>query len=204
MEKLREMKDTLVSCVEKQLYGNMQNVNAKELGEAVDMIKDLEEAMYYCSITEAMDEKKRMIEHEKYCYPQIENRNRQQYILGYHESPELMNSSRPIYNDNRRDSISHRGFSDGKMYYEMDPYMSREDSYPREVRDFREGRSPLMRRNYMESKELHQDKEKQIKELEKYMKELCEDVTEMVEGASQEEKMMLSQKLNTLAEKIEK
>jgi hypothetical protein len=30
-------------------------VDAKELGEAMDMIKDLSEAIYYCTITESME-----------------------------------------------------------------------------------------------------------------------------------------------------
>ena len=36
---------------------NLQAVDAKELGEVVDMIKDLEETMYYCTIIEAMEGK---------------------------------------------------------------------------------------------------------------------------------------------------
>ena len=71
-----------------------------------------------------------------------------------------------------------------------------------EIRDYREGKSPVMRRNYMESKELHESKEKQMKELEEYMNELSKDMTEMIHDATPEEKMMLSQKLNILAEKI--
>ena len=55
MEKYKTMKDTLVAQVQAQL-GNLQEVDAKELGEVVDMIKDLEEAMYYCSIVKAMEE----------------------------------------------------------------------------------------------------------------------------------------------------
>jgi len=35
----------------------MEKVDAQELGAAVDMIKDLSEAIYYCTITEAMEEK---------------------------------------------------------------------------------------------------------------------------------------------------
>jgi len=37
--------------------GNIQNVDAHELGEVVDMVKDIEEALYYCTITKAMDKK---------------------------------------------------------------------------------------------------------------------------------------------------
>ena len=57
MERLKQMKETLMSSVQSQL-GNLDNVDAKELGEAVDMIKDLSEAIYYCTITEEMEEYK--------------------------------------------------------------------------------------------------------------------------------------------------
>jgi phage anti-repressor protein len=33
---------------------HLDKVDAKELGEAIDMIKDLAEAIYYCTITDAM------------------------------------------------------------------------------------------------------------------------------------------------------
>lgn len=56
MEKLKQMKECLVGMVEGQIYGNIEKVDAMELGAAVDMIKDLSEAMYYCTITEAMEE----------------------------------------------------------------------------------------------------------------------------------------------------
>lgn len=56
MEKLEKMKECLVGMVESQIYGNIDKVDAQELGAAVDMIKDLSEALYYCTITEAMEE----------------------------------------------------------------------------------------------------------------------------------------------------
>lgn len=57
MEQLKNIKHSLVSLVQTQL-GDLKKTDAKELGEVVDMIKDLEEAMYYCSITKAMEEAK--------------------------------------------------------------------------------------------------------------------------------------------------
>lgn len=33
---------------------NLEQVDAKEMGEVIDIIKDLEEAQYYCAITSAM------------------------------------------------------------------------------------------------------------------------------------------------------
>ena len=59
MERLKAMKDRLVNCVEQQL-DNISAADTKELGEAVDMIKDLEEAIYYCTVTEAMKDNAEM------------------------------------------------------------------------------------------------------------------------------------------------
>ena len=98
-----------------------------------------------------------------------------------------------------------RGLDNGQMYYEgnMMPIPYYEGTYPSEIRDFREGRSGMMRRTYMESKELHQGKEKKIQELEDYVRELGEDITEMIQDASPEEKQILAQKLSTLADKVQ-
>ena len=54
MEELKTMKQNLTSLVQSQL-GNLDQVDTHELGEAIDMIKDLAEAIYYCTITEAME-----------------------------------------------------------------------------------------------------------------------------------------------------
>ena len=60
----------------------------------------------------------------------------------------------------------------------------------------------------METKEKHSDntpesKQAKMKSLEAYMKELSEDISEMIEGASNEEKTMLRSKVQTLAQKIQ-
>ena len=75
------------------------------------------------------------------------------------------------------------------------------------MRDGREGRSGMSRRSYMQTKEMHPDnsqesKQAKMKELEKYMGELSGDITEMIAGASNEEKTMLKTKLQTLVSKI--
>ena len=61
-------------------------------------------------------------------------------------------------------------------------------NYPIEIRDYREGRSPMTRKTYMERKMHGGGKEVQVQELEKYMHELTNDIMEMLEGASAEEK----------------
>lgn len=72
-----------------------------------------------------------------------------------------------------------------------------------ELRDPWEGRSGKRRKMYMEGKNMHHDKTAQVKELEEYMKELSQDVTEMIAGASPEEKQLLKTKMTTLISKID-
>ena len=70
------------------------------------------------------------------------------------------------------------------------------------TRDRREGKSPTSRKNYMESKEMHQPKTTQMRELEKYLQELSSDIVEMIQDASPEEKAFMEQKISALAAKI--
>ena len=142
-----------ITCAVECALCDITNADTHELGEAIDMIKDLEEAIYYCTVTEAMEDN----------YPTYENRKK-------------------YYNEKMKKA-----------------YLNEEDW---NQRDYREGKSPAMRKTYMESKELKQSKEHQMKELERYMKELADDILEMIADASQEEKVMLSQKLTTLAGSI--
>ena len=98
-----------------------------------------------------------------------------------------------------------RGYSEGRS----DGYnQGRSDGRNSQSRDYREGRSGASRRGYMESRENHKEntpesKQANMRELEKYMKSLSEDLTEAIEGASNEEKTMLKSKLQTLVQKIQ-
>ncbi|WP_440337249.1 hypothetical protein [Megamonas funiformis] len=159
MERLKAMKNALMSCVEGEMT-HLESANTHELGEAIDMIKDLEEAMYYHSIADAMKEEK--------------------YSNKYYNT----NTFNPyIDKEDRR--------------YE---YPERKQEYPR---DYREGRSPMRRKMYMESHELHKDKDTQMRELENYVQELTSDIMEMIAQATPEEKQMLQQKIMILANKIQ-
>lgn len=195
MERLKAMKERLINCVEGQL-NDMQNADAEELGEVVDMIKDLEETIYYCTVVEAMEDKEKEPSREMMYYP----------VMYYNESGNMSNGS--MGNNTRGNG---RGYSENRYYY-PEPYYYGDaysrgmrdygNVYPRELRDYREGRSGNSRRMYMESKEMHEGKEKQMMELEKYMHELSGDIMEMINDATPEEKQTLSQKLMTLAEKV--
>lgn len=200
MERLKYMKETLMNCVQGQL-GDLSSVDAGELGAAIDMIKDLEEAIYYCTIVKSMEEKSE--EKQKY-YP---------YIYDYN-MPDTrymdMSQGRMYYEGQEGNGNEGRDgrSSNGRRYADGGSNSSSSNSgggmrqYPLELRDSREGISPMTRRKYMESKEMHKGKELRMQELDRYMHELTHDVTEMINDASPEEKQMLQEKLTKLAHKI--
>jgi hypothetical protein len=53
MERLKHIKETILGCIEGEVC-DLNSADTKELGEAIDMLKDLEEAIYYATITKAM------------------------------------------------------------------------------------------------------------------------------------------------------
>jgi hypothetical protein len=184
MERLKNMRNCLMACVEGEL-AHLDTVDAHELGEAVDMIKDCEEAMYYHTIREAMEES----EHN------TNNRDMDKhYGRMYYPTPRMYYTIDPKMKKHIKDEDDYTYYDD--MY--MMPYKPLE-----QMRDKREGRSPMSRKTYMESKEMHKDKPTQLKELEHYMQELANDIVEMIEGASPEEKQMLQQRISAISAKIQ-
>lgn len=191
METLKNIKEQLVAQVQGQM-GDLRKVDTKELGEVIDMIKDLAKTMYYCSVVEAMDDAK---ENE-----QMRGNNTYYYMEKYlptypYRDDDYYNRGRMYYSDGNSSSDSNSNNSGGRSYYE--------ERYPIIMRDEREGRSGGRRRMYMESKQMSADTSQKIQNLEEYMRELTSDIMEMIQDASPEEKAVLQKKLNTLASKMQ-
>ena len=110
--------------------------------------------------------------------------------IEYHMTPEMYREHDPEYYRDVDRNI-------GRMYYTETGMRGNTGNSSRTgMRDGREGRSGASRRSYIETKEMHPDnsqesKQMKMKELEKYMGELSGDITEMIAGASNEEKTML-------------
>ena len=181
MEQLKMMKQQVMNAVQGQL-SHIESVDTKELGEAIDIIKDLAEAEYYCSIVKAMEEKEHEPKHMMY------------YPIPYEYARDMDKGQGRMYYDG---GMSGGNGGSTRGYYEY-PMVSNLG-----MKDYREGRSGSTRRMYMETKETHQPKEMKMKELEKYMHELSSDITEMIHDASPEEKALLKQKLSMLSTKID-
>lgn len=149
MHRLQHMKDILICAVEQELC-DLTHANCKELGEAIDMIKDLEEAIYYHSIVEAMEENG--------------NENGEEII--HYVTPPV------THHKNEEEDIKYCG-----------------NSYKN-------------RKMYMEAKMMKKDKATQLRELEKYLQELSNDIVEMIQDSTLEEKQYLEKKITALATKI--
>lgn len=208
MEQLKSMKAALMAQACSQM-GNLQSVDAEELGEVIDMIKDLEEAMYYCTIVEAMEKNKtneemmnrgnntyyyteKMMPYYPYCYDDYYYYKNKPNM--YYSDGNSSDSQGGMTNGNNSSMSSNSSNGGNRSYSE------RELSWP--MRDEREGRSPKTRRMYMEGKEMHKEQGAQMQELEKYMQELSQDVLEMIKDASPEERQLLQKKIALLSTKL--
>ena len=116
----------------------------------------------------------------------------------YHMNPDMYREHTPEY---YRDVDK----ENGRLYYTETGNMNNVSN--QNMRDYREGRSGMSRRGYMESKEQHksnsqEDKQKKMLELEKYVDDLSNDVKEMIMDSTPEEKSMLKQKLMGMANNL--
>ena len=182
------------------------------------MIKDLSEAIYYCTITDAMEKADEAKDKEV----PVNN-------ITYYTTPAAtMPAIAPVYDKTYPDYYRDMERNNGYMYYPSGSaggnsggrsggntggnssgtrsgstsYYTEYPEMPYIDRDPREGKAAMRRRMYMEGKEMHNDKNSQLRELEAYMKELSDDITEMIKDSSPEEKATLHQNMTMLANKI--
>lgn len=217
---IHETIEKIADCAKTEVCKGVENLDTKEMKEVAEILNELCEAEYFCTLTKAMGE----------------------YEYGKEYDMDGPMEERRYYRGRARDSMgrykSRRGYDEMMDYHEMYPmehYRDMDREYGRMyysgsgshdgnsmsgsvvsgtrmhesgMRDHREGRSGMSRRSYMETKEMHpgnsaEEKQAKTKELEKYMTELSSDLTEMLAGASAEEKSMLKSKMQTLLSKIQ-
>lgn len=216
IKRIHDMMETLTEVAKCELDKGVECVDTKEMGEVVDIIKDLAEAEYYAKISKAMDESEYGEDYDwmgaydrKYYRGQPRSKTSGRYMkrgdgrrMGYDEPNYYLPLD--VYKDYSAEELRDMDRHMGRMYY-TEPMRDMEHKMPheRDLRDGREGRSGLSRKGYMEAKEMGKDKGEKMKSLEEYTKGLAEDVTEMVSDMSPEEKNLLRTKLQTLAQKIQ-
>lgn len=215
IERMHEMIEKLSECAKCEFDKGIENIDTTEMSTVVDMFKDLSEAMYYRTLTVAMQESdtdeimemfdrygndRRYYDHYRYSNGRFAPKGKGTYRRGYEEMPYYMPFE--VYGDEYYRDIDR---PKGRMYYTENSVNRNGTSNM--VRDGREGKSGMSRRAYMESKEMHkgntaEDKTAKMQELERYTKELAEDVTEMLTDMSAEEKSLLKSKMQSLMQRI--
>ena len=158
-DRIKYVKEMLMCAVEGQLT-HLDEVDAAELGEVVDMIKDFAEAEYYCAVVKAMEESEKYNQEEMMYYPPMYYGGRSGNHSNWKETGTTdWRDERRYYDGNNGNGRSgsssngnHQGTSGGSQgsssYYT-------EKEFPHAFDDPREGRSYRSRRMYMESKETH-------------------------------------------------
>ena len=200
IKRIHEMIETLTEVAKCEFDKGIENIDTKEMGEVADMIKDLSEAMYYRTITVAMEDSEYGVDYDwegrKGYRGQMRDSKgrymRKRYTEPMYMMPEMQWNWDDMEYD--RDMDKHMG----KMYY----------TEPMTMPHHTESGYDRARRGYEESKAMHKDnspesKQMKMKSLEDYTKELATDITDMVKDMSAEEKNMLRAKLNTLAQKVQ-
>lgn len=212
IERIHKMIECLTEKALGELDKGVENVNTEEMGEAVDMIKDLCEAEYKAVIVKSM--KKADEEEEEY----------NKKLLRALKDEYGEEGGRRYYDEYRykttgRYAPKGKGTYVGRRGYEEPPYMH---MYPERDMDREYGRMyyteptathtsesgyDRAKRNYTETKEMHknntpEDKEHKMKALDGYIKELGDDITQLIGDMTAEERNLMRTKLSTLVSKL--
>ena len=212
IERIHKMIECLTEKALGELDKGVENVNTEEMGEAVDMIKDLCEAEYKAVIVKSM--KKADEEEEEY--------NKE--LLRALKDEYGEEGGRRYYDEYRykttgRYAPKGKGTYVGRRGYEEPPYYH---MYPERDMDREYGRMyyteptathtsesgyDRAKRMYTETKEMHkantpEDKEHKMKALDGYIKELGGDITQLIGDMTAEERNLMRTKLSTLVSKL--
>lgn len=206
IENIEKMMECLVDKAKTQIESNADNVDTHELGEVIDMVKDLAEAKYKCTIVKAMeeeDEKEELMdklseipmESPRYYGGRRARDSRGRYMYGGNTYDYRMPE---YYRD--MDMPTRRYYDDLGTYNMVGGRMSNNGSSV-QSRGKYEGRSGMSRNRYYDAMEKN-DQQMKKNELENYMNELSSDMTEMLSSMDSTDKQNVRAKLQTLANKI--
>ena len=208
IKRMHEMIEKLSEAAECEFGKGIENVDTCEMDKVVDMMKDLSEAMYYRTLTKAMqesdteeimemfdkygDDGKRYYDMWRYKSGRFAPKGRGTR-RGYEEPP-YYHMTPDQYKEHDPEYWRDLDRKDGKMYYTEPITM--------------ESRYDKAKRGYEESKMTHKEntpehKQAKMKDLEAYLKELSEDVTQLLSDATPEERAMVRGKMQVLTQKIQ-
>ncbi len=203
IDKMKEYKEALLKKVGEQM-NDLDRVCTPELGDVVDMIKDLSEAIHYCTITDAMEESK-----NRSGYSQMDPATfmSRQDMRSYNSYPNHMRPFDPMYGEETKMYYGGRespttDWRDNRRGYDQNNMNRTGRYYDDHMEDYRDGRSHISRRGYMEAKDTGMDAESKMRRLKKYLGDLGFDISEMIADGTSEEKSAIREKLNNIQQML--
>lgn len=216
IKRMHDMIEKLSECAKSEFERGIENVDTCEMGKVTDMLKDLAEAMYYRTLTKAMDESeddeilemfdrygddRRYYDHYRYKNGRFAPKGKGTYRRGYEETP-YYHMTPDMYKEHDAEYYRDMDKRSRNVMYYSEPLVnmpSRGDS---------ESGYDRAKRMYTETRNMHksdsaEDKQHKMKSLENYTRELADDLTELITDMSAEEKSLLRSKMQTLAQKIQ-
>lgn len=177
MEKIKEIKTRLEETVCEQLNHGIENVDCKEMSETIDMIKDLAMAMYYCQITDAMENSGAEYGKDYDYKGAYKYYGEPMGSYKYYQEPMRNTHTRKPTPSLTAEEYRNSDYFDGRMYYTETDDM---------------GNSGKVRMKYIQNKGTTPDARKEI--LEDYLNALGDDVMQMLESADENEKKLVRNK----------
>ena len=206
----------MIECLTEKALGELdkgvENVNTEEMGEAVDMIKDLCEAEYKAVIVKSMkkaDEEEE--EYNKELLRALKDEYGEEGGRRYYDEYRYKTTGR-YAPKGKGTYVGRRGYEE-PPYYHMYPDRDMDREYGRmyytepTATHTSESGYDRAKRMYTETKEMHkantpEDKEHKMKALDGYIKELGGDITQLIGDMTAEERNLMRTKLSTLVSKL--
>lgn len=208
IQRMHEMIEKLSEAAECEFSKGIENVDTCEMDKVVDMMKDLSEAMYYRTLTKAMQESD--TEEIMEMFDKYGDDGKRYYDMWRYKSGRFAPKGRG----------TRRGYEE-PPYYHMTPdqYKEHEPEYWRDL-DRKDGKmyytEPITmesrydkaKRMYTETKAKHnsgsvEDKQLTLKEGEKMLNVIIDELMEMVNDATPEMKNMIKTKGMSAMQKIQ-
>lgn len=225
--RMHEMIEKLSECAKCEFDKGVENIDAAEMSEVVDMLKDLSEAMYYRTLTVAMQESnteeimdmfdrygedRRYYDNYRYkTSGRFAPKGKGTYMprRGYDEPPyyHMMPYEMSVGDYKEHSPEYWRDFDrkSGRLYY-TEPMTEKRGEMPRE--QMSESRYDRAKRMYTETKDMHksgtaEDKAITLKEGEKMLNVIFDELEEIMQDASPEMRSMVKTKGLARMQKIQ-
>lgn len=99
-DRLENIKITLLNAIESEMC-DLKSADCEELSEAIDMLKDIEEAMYYCTITKAMKNNDQEVNYYTEPHRRMTDIENRRYTNGGYDYAGRSGESRRMYMESK-------------------------------------------------------------------------------------------------------